>query len=290
MTHHWVINEIFRIIFLTLGFIWVARQSHLELVQFLKVFLIALLAAIVAPFWVWFQLKEFEGSVHGSSVSYAFLGVFAVMSLYWHRDRLVSRINEGTVLLLTLSFEFFLLSSGTEFGKTVAIWTSPFAVFTILQAYTKIQIGFWIKVVLMVWFCLMSMILGMRQFIVLASEAAQLEGRWSGYLALFLLSSIFLQLIASASLLLSLAPGKIKQGRVSNQTRKQIAFVTGLMSHKQVSPALALLATFLFVAPVALNEWLQWVPRELAYSATLTLTPIYSGRFWKSESTTSKFT
>ena len=98
MNLDWLAAQFIRIVFLTLGFIVVCRQAKLSLSDFLRLFLFALLAAVLAPLWIRFQLHEFNGLIHGASVSYAFLGVFSILGLYWHRDRLVSRLNEGTVL------------------------------------------------------------------------------------------------------------------------------------------------------------------------------------------------
>lgn len=125
---------------------------------------------LLIPFLVGFAgfvPGKHESGYNFNSHLFAYFIVFAFCFAILFRDKILSKIDENTVLFFTMAFWYVLIS---KFGLGIfSSWTIflliPFSVFAFLDAFINWVIPYVLKVLLYIWFLLMNFVLLVIYFV-----------------------------------------------------------------------------------------------------------------------------
>jgi hypothetical protein len=237
-----------------------------------------------APLAVWGKSKDgMDWEILAMMFPYVLIIVFLVTSCHRHRDQLLPRIHEGTVLALTLNFFYFLFCAGNDVAKAACLYLSPAALLVLVSAFTPLRLGRALRFLLASWYSFMCVVLGAAQAIRLFRQDAA-GTSLSGALGVMLLSGSLLVLAAHFSLLTPLIPVMGREQTFRERWRELRRDATQLSRrvHGAQLPVLAALAFLaLYAGPLALNARYGWVPHELALSGALALGPTLLSALWR---------
>jgi hypothetical protein len=235
------------------------------------------IALVATPLAVW---GKSEGSMNWELVALfmplVLIIVFITCAMFKHRDRLLPRIHEGSVLALTVVFYYCLFRSQNPVAHAAVLFFSPFAAVAVASAFTPWRMGKWLRFTLSGWYSFMCLVLGTVQAVRLFTQDLAAPDTLLGFLGVGMLASSLLILGAHLSLLLPLLPIKAREQTYAHRWREILrdsVHLSRRVDQRQL-PALAALGILaLYVAPLALNARFAWVPDAMALSTALSLGP-----------------
>lgn len=278
----WLGIQLIQLLGFALGITLALRSSGiLNRESVFRIFLPATVAAFVFPFWVRFQLGVFVGEIHGSIISYGFLGVACLRALQYYQKELTAKFDEAMILVLVLNWNYLLYTSENGFVPFFQKISIPFSIYVFVMALTTFELSKGLRIFFVLGASLISAAMGIVQWFGFTNDPMN-DAPVVRVLFSIFVAGTSLHFLSQTLLATSLVPIK-RLNRESGKHMSQVnpSFALSRMNRKQAPFLFSVAVILLQGVPLFLNAHYKWFPEAFITSLNLTVAPIVTGLFMK---------